>query len=137
MRYRERLSGPLMDRVDIYLGVESLEYEEMQSRSKAEGSSAVRARVNAARKVQLKRYAEASIRCNAHIGAKQIEEYCGLSDECEKLMKAAFTALSMTARSYDRILRVARTIADLEGAESIKPPHLAEAIQYRDSMIRK
>ena len=136
MRYRERLSGPLLDRVDIYLEAESLTYDEMRSNPKAEESSTVRARVNAARGVQLKRYTDAAMRCNAHIGAKQIEKYCTLSSECEKLMRRAFDALSMTARSYDRILRVARTIADLENAENINRSHLAEAIQYRDNITK-
>ena len=137
MRYHERLSGPLLDRVDLFLETRSLEYEKLRERPNSECSADIRARVNAAREVQLKRYRDCALRCNAHIGPKQIELFCGLSSECEKLMRSAFRALSMTARSYDRILRVARTIADLEGAECIAPAHLAEAIQYRQFAFRK
>jgi magnesium chelatase family protein len=137
LRYRERLSGPLLDRVDMYIETRSLEYEELRERPLAESSATIRTRVNKARAVQHKRYKNSTLRCNAHIEPKQIEKYCNLSTECEKLMRSAFSKLSMTARSYDRILRVARTIADLEGAEAISPPHLAEAIQYRQLSMRK
>jgi len=130
-RYHERLSGPLLDRVDLYLEAQSLEYETLRKRPDNEPSAAIRLRVNEAREIQHKRYKETDIRCNAHIGQKQIEKYCSLTGECEKLMKNAYQTLSMTARSYDRILRVARTIADLSGSESIVSAHLAEAIQYR------
>jgi len=131
LRYRERLSGPLLDRLDLYIETASLEYEELRERPKSETSATIRARVNLARERQRKRYAGTGVGCNAHIGSRQLEEYCGLSAECEDLMRDAFNRLAMTARSYDRILRVARTIADLDGAETIGPHHLAEAIQYR------
>lgn len=137
MRYHERLSGPLLDRVDMYIETRSLEYDELRERPSAEDSAAIRARVNKARAAQHKRYKGGMLRCNAHINPKHIEEFCALSSECEKLMRSAFLKLSMTARSYDRILRVARTIADLEGTESITPPHLAEAIQYRQIKLRR
>jgi len=125
------LSGPLLDRLDLYIETASLEYAELRERPNSEASATIRARVNAARERQRMRYAGAGVCCNAHIGSKQLEEYCELSAECEKLMRDAFNRLAMTARSYDRILRVARTIADLDRAESIAPQHLAEAIQYR------
>jgi magnesium chelatase family protein len=137
LRYHERLSGPLLDRVDMYIETRSLEYDELRERPSAEDSAAIRARVNKARAAQHKRYKGGMLRCNAHINPKHIEEFCALSSECEKLMRSAFLKLSMTARSYDRILRVARTIADLEGTESITPPHLAEAIQYRQIKLRR
>ena len=136
LRYNERLSGPLLDRVDIFVETRSLEYDKLRERPATEGSAVIRERVNKARSIQHKRYKNSKIRCNAHISSKQIEETCRLSTECEKLMRNAFDTLSMTARSYDRIIRVARTIADLEAAETIAPVHLAEAIQYRES-IRK
>ena len=131
LRYHERLSGPLLDRVDMYVETRSLEYDKLRESPNTESSATIRARVNKARKAQSDRYKDDTLRCNAHIGPKQIEKYCRLSGDCEKLMRSAFQKLAMTARSYDRILRVARTIADMEGAEFIAPPHLAEAIQYR------
>jgi len=137
LRYHERLSGPLLDRLDIFIETRSLEYETLRKRPETESSATIRKRVNKARDIQQKRYRNSTIRCNAHIGTKQIEKYCNLSSECEKLMSNAFQTLSMTARSYDRIMRVARTIADLESEKSIAPAHLAEAIQYRGNALRK
>ena len=136
-RYNEKLSGPLLDRVDMYIETRSLEYDKLRRRTDTESSSAIRKRVNKARATQFKRYRESNLRCNAHIGSKQIEAVCELSSDCEKLMRSAYKALSMTARSYDRILRVARTIADLADEENIAPHHLAEAIQYRETAFAK
>jgi len=121
----------LLDRIDLYIETPSLEYDELRERPNAEASAVIRARVNLARDSQRRRYQGSGPGCNAHIGSKQLEVYCALSPECESLMRDAFSRLAMTARSYDRILRVARTIADLDKAESIAPQHLAEAIQYR------
>ena len=135
-RYNERLSGPLLDRVDIFIETPSLEYEELRVRANAEASATIRARVNRARDTQRRRYEGTGIGCNAHIVSKQLERYCALSPGCEKLMRDAFSRLSMTARSYDRTLRVARTIADLAQSENIEPPHLAEAIQYRMNTLK-
>ena len=136
-RYNEKLSGPLLDRVDMYIETSSLEYEKLRRRPDAEKSATIRARVNKAREIQYRRYKGSSLKCNAHIGSKQLEAVCKLSPECEKLMQSAYKSLSMTARSYDRILRVARTIADMDSSRSIAPAHLAEAIQYRESTFRK
>jgi len=130
-RYHERLSGPLLDRLDLYVETPSLEYDDLLKRPDSEASVAIRRRVNRARALQHRRYSDASVSCNAHIGSSQLQEFCSLSSECEKLMRNAYSKLAMTARSYDRILRVARTIADLDDAENIGPAHLAEAIQYR------
>ncbi|MCL2030338.1 MAG: YifB family Mg chelatase-like AAA ATPase [Oscillospiraceae bacterium] len=130
-RYFGRVSGPLLDRIDIQVEVPAVSYEELSTRPAApENSAAIRARVNAARAVQATRFG-VSTRCNAHITNTQMEEHCLLDDEGKRLMESAFTRLGMTARSYTRILKVARTIADLEGAGEIQAPHLAEALQYR------
>ena len=134
-KYHERLSGPLLDRIDMYAETPSLEYDELREKSPSETSAVIRARVNRARGMQLKRYEGSSLNCNAHIGSKQIETYCSLSPDCEQLMRGAYQRLSMTARSYDRVLRVARTVADLAGSAEIELPHLAEAIQYRVSLF--
>ena len=130
-RYHERLSGPLLDRLDMFVETASLEYDKLRERSASEPSASVRSRVNSARSIQRSRYADSGLVCNAYIGSKQIEQYCVLSTECEKLMRDAYSRLSLTARSYDRVLRVARTVADLEASANIELTHLAEALQYR------
>ncbi|MDR2664674.1 MAG: YifB family Mg chelatase-like AAA ATPase [Oscillospiraceae bacterium] len=130
-KYQERLSGPILDRIDMYIEAQSLEFDELIEHAPSEPSSAVRARVNAARETQRSRYEGSGAECNARIGSALLEKYCALTPECEKLMRGAYGALALTARSYDRILRVARTIADLGGTADIAPRDLAEAIQYR------
>lgn len=130
-KYHEKLSGPLLDRIDIVVEVPALEFDELRIKKPAEESAGIRQRVNAARNIQRKRMASDGIDCNARMEQKQLRRDCELSAECESLMKQAFDTMALTARSYDRILRVARTIADLDGAEKIGVSHLAEAIQYR------
>ena len=130
-RYHSRISGPLLDRIDLIVEVPALEYEELRSRESAESSAEIKKRVNAARSIQRERYGEDSSMCNARMGPKELKDFCSLSPESEELMKAAFEAMGLSARSYDRILRVARSIADMEGSENIEPGHIAEAIQYR------
>ena len=135
--YMRRISGPLLDRIDMHIDVPSVEYEAMRRKEQPESSADVRARVNAAREVQKKRYAGTDVSCNAYMTPAMIGQYCALDAAGEKLMQGAFDRLGLTGRSHDRILRMARTIADLEGAEHIEAQHLAEAIQYRSSNTLK
>ena len=131
-RYLSRLSGPMLDRIDICVDVPSLDYDELSGASApAEGSAAIRARVNAARAVQTARYGPDGPACNAQMGPKELRVYCKLDQPCQQLIRGAYDRLGLTARGYDRILRVARTIADLDGEEDIAVHHLAEALQYR------
>ena len=136
-RYISRISGPLLDRIDIQIEVPSLSYDELSTNTKAEPSSKIRERVNKARKIAQKRFVgektdnSSSITCNAQMEAKHIAKYCELDDACKNLMNRAFKSLGLSARGHDRILRLARTIADLADSEKIMPNHLAEAIQLR------
>ena len=127
--YRSRISGPMLDRIDIVVEVPSVHFEDLRTRAEAEPSSEVKRRVNAARRVQNKRFGDS--RCNARMGPEDMRRYCQLDDNCAELMKSAFDIMGLTARSYDRILKVARTIADLDGSPNIRTEHIAEAIQYR------
>ncbi|MGI6028619.1 MAG: YifB family Mg chelatase-like AAA ATPase [Candidatus Heteroscillospira sp.] len=129
--YRSRVSGPLLDRIDIILEVPALSFEELSRRTAGESSAKIRGRVNAAREIQNRRFSGTDTGCNARMGQKALSEWCALDDECRSLMKLAFERMGLTARSYDRILRVARTIADLAGSEKLAAPHIAEAIRYR------
>ena len=133
--YQSRISGPMLDRVDIVVEVPSVHYEDLRSRAQAEPSSSIKERVDAARKIQNRRFDGSGILCNARMGPEEMRRYCCLGAEAEALMKMAFETLGLTARSYDRILRVARTVADLDGSESIEAQHIAEAIQYRSVRI--
>lgn len=136
-RYAEKISGPLLDRIDIHVNVPSVEYEAMRRRSTPESSAEVKRRVDAARALQTSRFRHTGISCNAQMPPDQLAACCHLDSAGEALMENAFARMGLTARSHDRILRVARTIADLDGADSIAPEHLAEAIQYRNTDILK
>ncbi len=129
--YRSRISGPLLDRIDIVVEVPAVQFEELRVRAEAEPSENIRKRVNGAREIQHRRFGSDGNLCNARMGPEEMRRYCALDEECAALMKNAFDAMNLTARSYDRILKVARTIADLDGSEQIAPHHIAEAIQYR------
>ena len=132
--YRSRISGPMLDRIDIVVEVPSVAFEDLRLRQEAEPSRDIKARVDAARKIQVERYGSGGM-CNARMGPDQMRSFCQLSDGCAQLMQEAFAQMGLTARSYDRILKVARTIADLEGSEDILEHHQAEAIQYRTANL--
>ena len=135
-QYRSKISGPLLDRIDIQVEVPNVDYDDLSSTTKGETSAEVKKRVNKARKVQLERYKDLSIYSNSQLDAGMLQKYCPLDDESNAMLKAAFDNLGLSARAHGRILKVARTIADLEGSENIKAAHIAEAIQYR-SLDRK
>lgn len=129
--YRGRISGPLLDRIDIVVEVPAVHFEDLRARAEAEPSAKIKERVDKARKVQHQRFSGDGNMCNARMGPDEMRKFCTLDEASAELMKQAFDALGLTARSYDRILKVARTVADLEGSETILPQHIAEAIQYR------
>ena len=136
-KYLAKISGPLLDRIDIQIEVPSLSYDELSANEKSEPSATIRERVNKARKLAQERFVGektdngVSVTCNAQMEAKHLAKYCELDDACKNLMERAFNTLGLSARGHDRILRLARTIADLAGCEKILPYHIAEAIQLR------
>lgn len=130
-KYLAKISGPIMDRIDIQVEVDSITYGELNSTQKEENSARIKQRVDKARAIQLERFKDAKNYSNAKMTVPQTKKFCTLSPECQNLMEQAFTRLKLSARAHDRILKVARTIADLEGEENILPQHIAEAISYR------
>ena len=137
-KYRAKISGPLMDRIDIHIEVPNVRYEELSDKRRGEYSSTIRERVNKAREIQHERFKRhgLNIFSNAQMGATQIEDFCSIEQEGKRLLKKAMEHFGFSARAYSKILKIARTIADLDEEESIKPHHLSEAIQYR-SLDRK
>ena len=129
--YRGKISGPLLDRIDIVVEVPAVHFEDLRARAEAEPSGEVKKRVDEARERQHQRFGSNGRMCNARMGPDEMRKFCELDEPCAELMKQAFETMGLTARSYDRILKVARTVADLEGCENIEPQHIAEAIQYR------
>jgi magnesium chelatase family protein len=131
-RYRNRISGPLLDRIDIHVEVPAVKYKEMAGEATGERSETVRARVEDARDIQRQRFASRDgVLCNAGMAPKDIKEHCQLDKESQELLKMAMTELNLSARAYDRILKVSRTIADLDHSDNIQSQHISEAIQYR------
>ena len=135
-RYRDRVSGPVLDRIDLHIEVEPVDYERLASKEREEPSSEIRKRVEKARAIQRKRFEGTDISCNAKMSPKITKEYCVLTEDASNLLKISFEKLGLSARAYDKILRIARTAADLEESEKIELSHIAEAIQYR-SLDRK
>ena len=130
-KYRAKISGPLLDRIDIQVEVDGVDYDALVSETKEESSAAVKERADAARKIQRERFEGSRVKTNAEMGEKETRLYCKLDKECEEVLREAFESLQLSARARSRILKVARTIADLELCENILPEHLYEAISYR------
>lgn len=130
-RYMNKLSGPLLDRIDIHIEVQKVEFEQLAEKRKGEKSEVIRKRVLVAREIQNERYKDLKISYNAQMGSKELEQFCELDEVSFNLIKMAMEKLNLSARAYDRILKVARTIADLEVSENILSHHISEAIQYR------
>ena len=131
-RYRQRISGPLLDRIDLHIEVPAVEYRDISSECAEELSDAIRARVGEARERQRERFrSDKKITCNARMTTRAIKAHCKLDDESQELIRIAMSELNLSARAYDRILKVSRTVADLAGTESIAPEHVSAAIQYR------
>ncbi|HEY9121890.1 MAG TPA: ATP-binding protein, partial [Brevefilum sp.] len=133
-RYQKRISGLLMDRIDIHMQVPRVEYQKLRDMRKGESSAEVRMRVEAARERQRARFADAVIASNADIRTVQIQKYCTLDEPYQVLMKTAIRQLQLTARAYYRVLKLSMTIADLAGSEAITQVHLAEALQYHPKL---
>ncbi len=130
-RYLNRVSGPLIDRLDIHIDVPPVDFENLSGTSKAESSAEIKKRVEKARAIQHKRFEGTKITCNAKMDAKNTRKFCQMTDNAMLILKTAFERLSLSARAYDKVLRIARTIADLDNCEIIETHHITEAIQYR------
>ena len=130
-RYQQKISGPIMDRIDLHIEVPRLSFDKLQEGSNEEKSEQIRSRVESARKIQAQRFEKLSIISNSEMSSDQIRIFCPLDEQCKQLLRNAVSALKLSARGYHRIIKIARTIADLGSSETIQPTHIAEAIQYR------
>ena len=135
-RYQKKISGPLIDRIDIHVEVPRVDYEKLADKRNVEDSKTVRARVQAARERQLERFKGTKMTCNAEMGPTEVRDFCQTDTSGEKLLKAAVQQLHLSARAYHRVLKVARTIADLSETDALTASHIAEAIGYRRGMDR-
>ena len=135
IKYKSKVSGPLMDRMDIRINVESVKYDDLTDKTHGESSEDVRKRVNRTRLIQRERFLGEDINSNAEMGERHLNVYCKLSKECEDILRKAFDSLKLSARARSRILKVARTIADMELSQDIEPKHLLEAIGYRSEEL--
>ena len=130
-QYRQRISGPLLDRIDLHINVPRVPFDKLKVPTEGESSSVIRERVDAARKRQSLRFEGKGIWANAQMGERDVREFCRIPDDAQALMKRAVDSLGLSAPAYDRVLKISRTIADLDGMEQIVTAHVAEAIQYR------
>jgi len=130
-RYQKRISGPLLERIDIYVEVPRVDYEKLADKRQIENSATIRTRVQAARERQLQRFTGTKLTCNAEMGPSEVRDFCNVEPSAEKLLKAAMQQLHLSARAFHRVLKLARTIADLADTDLIAANHVAEAIQYR------
>jgi magnesium chelatase family protein len=137
-KYQKRISGPLLDRIDIHIEVPRVDYDKLSGDRMGEPSECIRARVQAARDIQTRRFSSngsSDIVCNADMRVGEIRKFCKINEEGQSLMRAAMTQLNLSARAYHRILKLARTIADLAGSDEIQSVYLAESLQYRPKMM--
>ena len=131
--YRRKVSGPLLDRIDLQVEVDAIAYDDLTADEAQESSACVRERVNGARRIQSNRFEESALHTNAEMGERELREYCALSPECDRILRDAFERMQLSARARARIIKVARTIADLDRSEEIMPRHMFEAVSYRIS----
>jgi len=135
LKYRRRISGPLLDRIDIFIEVPRVEHDKLLDKGLSESSASVRERVIRAREIQLKRFEGTNLKANSDMGPAHIREYCKLTDDAEEILGSALKKLSLSARAFHRIIKIGRTIADLSGSEVIEASHIAEALQYRPRFL--
>ena len=131
LRYRSKISGPLKDRIDIHIEVPAVRYRDLTGETSGEDSETIKKRVDQARQIQRERFAGKKIYCNAQMNSRHLKKYCPIGEDSKKLLEQAIDKLGLSARAYTRILKIARTIADLDGRDEILAAHISEAIQYR------